>query len=200
MTEVLLDANIYLASETGRRVKLKMIDMVIGPVTGVTLVLRPKRKLKMGKTVSIEIEGLPDEGRGFKVQIEQRKWTVSLKKDRHAPIFVGEPIATFKSPVTSEGYITISSAGSVVIKGKIDYADNDKSKQNQVLLELTVQDGSGVRFFAIVSNGEFSIGSSICGGNFDVKHQKDYTFMVRLMDFSGNKSKEYKLLRVSTKY
>ncbi len=202
-TKDLLGANIYLKSETGRRVKLNVIDMVKGPRSGVTLVLKAKRKLKRGKTVSIEMVGFDDKGSGFKARIGKKKWTVSYKKDRLAPKFVGVPKATFDSPVieTEEGrIISYNSAGSVVLRGQLEFVDGEKVKPNQVLLELTVQDGSGTRFFATVSNGKFAIQSSICGGNFDVEYQKDYTFKVRLMDFSGNKSKDYKLLGVSTKF
>jgi len=201
---------IYLKDQKGNQTDLEIIDGYgtkgNDDYQNRYVLLKPTKKLRRNAVVSIIIDLNCKVSLGIRSGFERlskKTWIVSHKKDNIPP--------TFKSNFTGKYYAGFnSSAPGHRIKFNVevddnntyltdfpeDYSEDLKQKlprNKQMLIELT--DDKEVKHIFPLLDGSFSFSNGMCYSNFLLpnnikKNSRDFNFKARLMDFSGNKSKE----------
>jgi hypothetical protein len=197
--DLLLKATFYLVDENGGKINLDIIETNKAFNTGAQALLRPRSGLEMEQIVSIKIEGLnvsDEKIKKFINHVQSKKWSVCFDKDTTIP--------KFNQEVTHE-YINHfgSSASGHGILGNVVFWDNNEytyqinnRKEKQILLEVTSKEGN--KYIIQTHSNSFWIYDGICGSTFELKQDTEYSFEIRLIDLSGNKSDETKQVKFKT--
>lgn len=194
------EANFYLEDSSGNTYELEIVDMVRSRSVSAQILLKPKTVLEKGKVLSLGVKNLLSNHErvpSFIHQIQQKNWTISFDYDGIAPEFSGGISYNYRHNFES----TAPGHG---VYGRISFIDNNdyywgknNTIKNQIILEIA--DSTGKRIYAATdAHNAFWISNGICGSDFELKLDTQYTFSVRLIDFSGNKSKEVKEVSFKT--
>ncbi len=192
-------AKLSLIDEQGKEITVKVLERNKGFHTYAQILLKPKKKLKKGSKVSLRITKMETENKlqkRFVQKIQSKKWKVNFEKDKIPPRF-NEDI-----PIDYVNGFNSSAPGHG-IQGIARFWDNNEYKYNmdkknihQIIIEAISEEGK--RYLLITTGNKFGIYQGICGANFGLKQDTEYSFKIRLIDFSGNKSKETKEIKFKT--
>jgi len=197
--EALKNAKFCLVDNKGKKIKLEVLQLNKGFHSIAQIFLKSKKKLKRGKIVSIEINGLSLENekhKKFLKKVQSKKWEISFKKDKTSPYFQSDLKFNY------ENYLTSSASGHGV-RGNVSFHDDNEytfehkgGVKNQIVLEVVDENGNS---YLTSTHGDlFWISDGMCGAAFELKQDAEYTFDIRLVDLSGNKSKEVKRIQFKT--
>lgn len=188
-------ANFYIEYENGKTVKLTLLNKNKAVNTNAQFILTSKRKLKSGQKFSLRFKNLKTR-KEFKELIEYRIWTVLDEKDKVKPCFLSDFKTTYYTNFDIPGgghFIRVK--GSFKDENKINKGLKEQSK-TELLAEITEQNGNS--YFVPIRNSTFELYEGSCGTLFHISRKKINNFRVRVWDYSGNKSKEVKLLSFKT--
>lgn len=193
------EARFYLIDDKGKKIDLEILERNEGFHTWAQILLRPKKKLKKGRNVSLRITEMQVEGeqqRKFVQRVQSKKWKVKFKKDDTAPKFNEEVAYEYIN------HFNWSASGHGIL-GTAKFWDNNEYKyeinrriENQIIIEATSEEGE--RYLLTTNGNSFWIYQGICGATFGLKQDAEYSFKLRLIDFSGNKSLETKEVKFKT--
>jgi hypothetical protein len=196
----LAEAIFFLKDSSGNIYELEIVDMVRSRSVSAQVLLKPKTVLEKGKVLSLGVKNLQSNHErtpSFIHQIQQKNWTVSFDYDGIAPTFERPPYTTYKHSFQS-------TAPGHWMYGIVYYSDNNTyawgkndAIKTQIILEIA--DSTGKKIYkATDQRNAFWISDAMCGSDFELKLDTEYTFLVRLIDFSGNKSKEARQVSFKT--
>lgn len=179
----------YLVDNEGKETALEILEKNKGFRVWAQVLLKPKKKLKKGRKVALKISNMPTDGKHwewFVKRVQSRNWEVKFKTDKVAPKFDGDITFKFISSSTGHG-----------VTGTSKFWDNNKYKYKisgkfyeETIIEATNEEGK--KYFLTTRGNSFWIYTDNCGSAFRLMYDEEYRFKIRLIDFSGNKSKEIK--------
>ncbi len=206
---------IYLKDEKGNQIDLKMIEGYGGLKSESYnrdwqdryLLLKPEKKLRRNATVSIMVESNNNVGKRTEAvikELEKKSWKVKLKVDKKSPKFGSEISGIYRGQFNS-------SASGHSISFSMKTLDNNEYKatyppgfsedrklkypmKSEMLIELT--DEEGYKSIYLLKGDKFYLSNGACYKNHQLPahirdiDSKTFSFTARLVDFSGNKSKE----------
>ena len=185
--EKLKNVKFCLVDNKGKKIEMEVLQMNKGANSIAQILLKPKRKIKKGREVSIEIHGLElkyDGNKKFNNKVKSKRWKVISKKDKIQPIIKSELKPQYIN------YLNSSAPGHG-IKCNFKFVDNKGDEQiseHQIILEIT--NDKGKIYLMPTSGKQFWIYDGFCGAAFKLSQDKKYSFKIRVMDMSGNKSAE----------
>lgn len=194
----------YLVSSKGQEIKLSIIEKNYSFSGDIQFLLKPEEILKLETKLRFEVRGLDTLSnvrwnRMIKDYVNQKTWEVMKNEDNIEPKFLSNINSKYENHFNS-------SAPGQGVSCTFKYSDDNIStyqrnnrKINEIFVEIT--DERGQKYFEPVTNSYFGIYHSICGANFEIKRgneEYEYTFFVRLVDLSGNKSEEIKKVEFRT--
>ncbi len=176
------------------------------------VILKPNEKLPRNAVVSIVIEtGIAVDKRMNKElgRLMKKTWKVKHKTDKGNPYFgseiTGKYFGHFNS--SASGHSISCSMKAVdnyeyLTSFPAHYSEEQKIKyprKQEMLIELT--DENGFKSIYPLKDGTFYFANGACYRNFSLPSRinkgetKEFTFEARLMDFSGNLSKDTRLIK-----
>jgi len=196
--EKLKNAKYHLVDNKGNKYILDLVESNKAFDVKAQILLKINCKLKKRKFVTIEISNFQI---GNKLEqkiisrIQSKKWEVIISVDEKAP--------EFESELDYFYYSYIDSGHGDGVRSKVSYSDNNSyfhdtnmGVKDHIIIKVTNEENKS---YLIPTNGNyFSIDDGMCYTFFELKRQKDYTFKVSLIDFSGNESKDEKIIEFST--
>ncbi len=217
---------IYLKDQKGKQINLEIIEGY-GNSERITnrqqydyqdrfVLLKPEKKLARNAVVSMVVEtGMEIDAR-MKIEIERlqkKSWKVKFKSDKRDPILGPEITAKY------HGHFNSSASGhsirlnmqamdnyTYVPSFPANFTEERKLKyprKPEMLIEL--KDEAGNKYIYPLSDGSFSLSNGACYRNFKLPNRikegeiMRYRFEARLMDFSGNISKDTRLIKINIK-
>ena len=185
----------YLVTDEGKKIKLCILEKNKGFKVWAQILFKPKRKLVLGQKYSFRVEGykVTREVSKLFLSVNEKKWTVSKKKDKIIPQFTGSIDHKYVNILNS----TVSTHYTEITFGFKDKEKKDGPEKNTYVY-VEVIDAKGNNYYLLPFQNQIEIRDGMCGANFQLKQDTDYTFSLRLMDMSGNKSKERKKMSFKT--
>jgi len=205
-TKVLADAKFYLVTDEGRRIDVEIVEENTAP-SYAQMILKPTKLLDKGVKVSLNVENLTIESESNKnrrdaikrlYSIIEKTWTVSVEEDKISPQYDEEITGTYDDCLMCcPSGLSIKFDISYKDNVKYEYSyDNNKRQFEQTLVEVT--DKKGYKYIIPAINNYFLLSDISCGTNYNLEPDTQYQFEFRLMDFSGNISKEVKTFKIKT--
>lgn len=204
-TKVLADAKFYLSTSDGKRIEVEIVEENTAP-SYAQVVLKPTELLDMKTTVTLNVENLTNDSEnnlnrdeGIKRLINKitQTWMVSVTEDEVSPYYSDEIVGTYDDCLMcSDGSLSIKFDILYNDNVKYEYSYNDAHQFEHLLVE--VRDKKGYKYIIPIFNSVFVLSNGNCGTNYDIEPDTHYQFKFRLMDFSGNKSKQIKKFTYKT--
>jgi len=192
----LKEATFYMIDDQGNKFDLEILDSNKGIRILAQIILKPKEKLRKGSKVSLIIDEMQAQGENqkrFIQMIQSKKWVVKFEEDRVAPEFNKELTYEYVNNLNT------SAPGHGVLV-KVDFWDNNEYKyeinsriENPIVIEAISDEGN--RYLFTTNRDSFWIYHGMCGATFKLKRGTEYSFKIRLIDLSGNKSLETKEIK-----
>jgi hypothetical protein len=186
---------------SGKRYRLKIVEANFSGKMGQFL-LKPRRPIKIGDTVSIKVyrrngDSLTGKLHEFDWSVNYKKWVSRFKPDHTAPVWNKPPIY---SHWDHKDYLSRHYS----IEINFDASDNsrhvDYTTGNYDWLPLYLRvELDGQRFICSADHTVPSIDKGSCGGNFDFELNRTYVAKIRIVDVSGNFSETVEAISFVTK-
>jgi hypothetical protein len=177
--------SIYLKSSNGK-VRLNIIETLVGDMSVTQIVLKPASELKLNETYSLQIDNLPNYERNpVRYNTSSGKWEhlvfkINNSVDNNIPILSSTPTEEKKTLVyygcgpASWVYFTIPGQDNSELFVRANIKNKATGKETTYILR--------------VENGSVKVGHGMCSGAFHFDNGDNFEVSFQLYDQSGNKS------------
>jgi hypothetical protein len=201
LTDKLDELEFFLITNKKRKIKVDVMRKVNGTGPDVQFLLQAKNLLKLNDSVRLQVQFRKNNSpitdslfQIFQRQVNRKQWKVALKTDQEPVVWTSE--ITYDKPdfkANSVGMFGVKFSFQVQDSNPVYYEYIPGKVFQAQLFEVEID---GKVFYAVGGGfkNQFSVYRSECGGNFYLKSDKQYEAKITALDFSGNRSKETKLV------